>query len=72
MKWRGPKLAFSLAGTSGDPPFFQDFNITSIRVVANFLRVYDGLGRRDTGNRFVSLSGDGVRQFLDFGANWQV
>jgi hypothetical protein len=53
-KWRGPMLAFSLPGTSGDPPFFQHFNLADIRVVADFLRVYDGLDRRDTGNRFVS------------------
>lgn len=65
-------LAFSLPGTSDDPPFFQDFNLADIRVVADFLGVHDGLDRRDTGNRFVALSGDGARQFFNFGANWQV
>lgn len=65
-KWRGPMLAFSLPGNSDDPPFFQDFNL------ADFLGVHDGLDRRDTGNRFVALSGDGTRQCFNFGANWQV
>jgi hypothetical protein len=65
-------LAFSLPGTSGDPPFFQHFNLADIRVVADFLGVYDGLGRRDTRSCFVSLSGDGFHQFFNFRANWQV
>ena len=37
-------LAFSLPGTSGDPPFFQHFNLADIRVVAVFVCMTDWAG----------------------------
>jgi hypothetical protein len=61
LQWRGPMLAFSLPATDFDAPFFNDFRLSDLRVVMDFIRWY-GAPYHGTSN--TSASSETINDLL--------